>query len=84
MIPLTDRQTEVLAFMFQFFDENDQLPTMAMIAGYFGWGSANNAQEICSVLHRKQMLEKNCLGKNKFSALAKQYREHIKRIKGQA
>jgi len=94
MIQLTHVQGKVMEFMWRFYEENDQLPTMAAIAGNFGWGSANNADQHCRYLHSKGALEKNVLGKYKFSRGAKMFfygapgvlciKEQIKRIKGQA
>lgn len=61
----------MLAFMYDFYAENDQLPTMAHIAGEFGWGSANSADQHCKVLLSKGALARNVLGKYKFTPEAR-------------
>lgn len=72
MKKLSIRQIEVLCFMYHFYLDNDQLPTMAAIAGSFGWGSANAADQHCRILHAKGALEKNVLGKYKFTRAARE------------
>jgi len=95
MIQLTAVQGEVLNYMWRFYLENDQLPTMATIAGHFGWGSANNADQHCKYLLSKGAIQRNSLGKYMFSSAARLHfvekwpglihiKEQIKRIKGQA
>jgi SOS-response transcriptional repressor LexA len=71
MIHLTFRQGEVLKFMYDFYLENDQLPTMQAMADQFGWASANNSVEHCQMLFKKGALERNALDKYKFSRSAK-------------
>jgi SOS-response transcriptional repressor LexA len=65
--PLTPRQQEVLAFMREFFADNDQLPTLLAIARRFGWKSVNAAVVMTAILERKGFIEKNVLGKYRFS-----------------
>ena len=58
---------EVLAFMRQFFADNDQLPPMAVIARAFGWVSDAAAQHHMELLARFGHIEKNAVGKWRFA-----------------
>ena len=58
---------EVLAFMRQFFADNDQLPPMAVIARAFGWVSVQSAHEHLHKLARFGHIEKNAVGKWRFA-----------------
>ena len=71
MKPLTMKQLQIIKFMHEFYLVQDQLPTMQFIAGHFGWKSVNAADEQCRVILRKGYLEKNVLGKHKFTAKAR-------------
>lgn len=64
----TDRQMEGLIFCGQFFAANDQLPTFQIIADHFGWSSPNAAQYLLLTLERKGYLERNAMGRFKFTA----------------
>lgn len=63
---LTDRQSEVLEFCRSFFRENDQLPPMLTIAAEFQFCN-NAAQDHVKALVKKGYLEKNSVGKYRFS-----------------
>lgn len=63
---LTRRQREVLDYMVQFYEENDQPPPLQWIADHFGYRSAAGAQCQVLALKRKGYLEANVTGKVKF------------------
>ena len=67
MLNLTMRQREVLAFMREFFAENDQLPPGHVIAKRFHMRSVNTAQCITDALERKGAIERNAVGKFRFA-----------------
>lgn len=71
MKPLTTPQLKIIQFMHEFYLAQDQLPTMKSIADHFGWKSPNNADEHCRAISEKGYLEKNVLGKHKFTAKAR-------------
>lgn len=58
---------EVLAFMRQFFAENDQLPPMAVTAQAFGWVSDDAVRHHMVSLARFGHIEKNAVGKWRFA-----------------
>lgn len=60
------RNLEVLGFMREFFQANDQLPPAATIAVHFGWTSMNSAQLHVDALIRHGLLERNAVGKLRF------------------
>lgn len=62
----TVRNLQVLQYMREFFAENDQLPPMAHIAGYFGWASEQSALEHIESLMRHELVERNACGKLRF------------------
>lgn len=64
---LTTKQAEVLAFMREFFAENDQLPPSGAIRERFGWASDNAAATFVAVLAKKGHIEHNAVGKYRFS-----------------
>lgn len=67
--PLTDSQCTLMNYLWQFYLDNDQLPTCHAIARNFGWSSDNAAQEKLDSLYDKHgLLEKNVLGKWKFTS----------------
>jgi LexA DNA binding domain len=68
---LTPTQARVLAFMQQFFLANDQVPSNELIAEHFGWGSANSAHCHVQSLVKRGLLERNSVGRWKFSAKAR-------------
>lgn len=68
---ISQRQADVLNFCQEFFLQNDTLPTRAVVAEHFGWASANAAQCHMEILERCGFLEKNALGKYKFTAKAR-------------
>lgn len=65
--PITDKQRLVLDYMRAFFRTNDQLPTHQMLCARFNWTSLNSAAEHCAVLERRGLIERNVLGKFKFT-----------------
>lgn len=64
---LTDRQAEVLDYMWHFYQENDQPPTHEAICAFFNFSSPNAAQDHIKALARRGWLEKNAIGKWKFT-----------------
>lgn len=66
-VQLTRHQARVLAFMHQYFRENDQLPGTAALRDQFGWKSENSVVLIREVLDRKGYIEKNAVGKYRFT-----------------
>lgn len=63
----SERSLQVLAFMREFFAENDQLPPADAIAKHFGWASANAACTHLSALRRHGLVEPNACGKLRFA-----------------
>lgn len=70
---LTEKQTAGLSFCGKFFAANDQLPTSQAMADHFGWSSTNAAFEMMEALCRKGYLERNTLGKFRFTAKGKAF-----------
>lgn len=66
----TPRNLEVLAFMREFFAENDQLPPVAVVSRHFGWASVAAAESHIASLIRHGLLERNVLGKLRFARRA--------------
>ncbi|CAA2106061.1 hypothetical protein [Variovorax paradoxus] len=64
---LTLKQAEVLAFMREFFAENDQLPPAASLRTRFGWASDNAAATYLITLAKKGYIEHNAVGKYRFT-----------------
>lgn len=64
---LTTKQAEVLAFMREFFDANDQLPPASVLRARFGWASDNAAATYQATLARKGVIERNAVGKYRFA-----------------
>lgn len=62
----SERSLQVLAFMREFFADNDQLPPAEVIAKHFGWASANAACTHLSALRRHGLVETNACGKLRF------------------
>jgi SOS-response transcriptional repressor LexA len=65
--PLTKRQQQVLGFMREFFMSNDQIPPVYLIQEAFGFASATAATGHVAALARKGFIEKNAVGKWKFT-----------------
>jgi Mn-dependent DtxR family transcriptional regulator len=66
MEQLTDRQKEYLKFMRDFFDKNDQLPPIKILAD--GMGVTNNAaSDALTRLIRAGEIQRNSLGKWMFA-----------------
>ncbi len=63
----TGRQLEVLAYMREFFEQNDQLPPAATIASHFGWTSPSASGDHIRALKRHGLIERNAVGKLRFA-----------------
>ena len=63
---LTPVQHEIMAFLREYLDLNDQLPPVAQVAQKFGWHT-NGAQWHLAELGRKGALEKNAAGRWRFA-----------------
>lgn len=64
---LTPKQADVLAFMREFFAENDQLPAGPEIARHFGFRSPNAGFEYLVALEKKGCIERNAVGRYRFT-----------------
>lgn len=64
---LTTKQAEVLAFMREFFDANDQLPPASALRAHFGWASENAAATYLTALAKKGHIEHNAVGRYRFA-----------------
>ncbi|MBT2300386.1 hypothetical protein J7E70_07900 [Variovorax paradoxus] len=64
---LTNRQLSIFVYMRDFFKENDQLPPQATLSEHFGWKSYNAAALHQKALASKGYLEKNAVGKYRFT-----------------
>ena len=62
----TAKNLEVLAYMREFFEENDQLPPVARIASYFGVNVAGADWHV-QMLLRFGEVERNSVGKLRFA-----------------
>ena len=58
---------EVLAFMREFFAQNDQLPPLKFISVRFGWTSVEAATWHVAALVRHGLIERNACGKMRFA-----------------
>jgi SOS-response transcriptional repressor LexA len=65
--PITPGQRRVLDFLRDFHAQNDQLPPIQAIAAHFGWSSWNAAQTHIMGLVKRGYLERNEVGKWRFS-----------------
>ena len=65
----TTKNLEVLAYMREFFDENDQLPPVARVAEHFGM-TLNGADWHVQMLLRFGEVERNSVGKLRFARRA--------------
>ena len=54
---VTERQSQVLKYMQRHLTAEDRMPTRKEISAYFGWKSANAAQEHINWLVKKNKLE---------------------------
>lgn len=63
----TSRQLEVLAFMREFFAQNDQLPPAATISAHFGWSNPSACGDHIKALKRHGLIERNAVGKLRFA-----------------
>lgn len=72
MVALTPKQATVLAYMREFFAENDQLPTLEIIAKDLGFPSDTSAFELRRQLIKKGHLEHNAVGKYRFARAKEQ------------
>jgi repressor LexA len=64
---LTEKQKAILAFMRQYFEQNDQLPPVDKLREHFNWKSSNAAAEHLQTLARKGVIEHNANGKYRFT-----------------
>lgn len=55
---ITPKQSAVLAFMVEFEAQNDNMPTMPVIARHFGYASPNAANDHVQALIRAGKLER--------------------------
>ena len=62
----TEKNLEVLAYMREFYLENDQLPPVAIIAKHFGMNTTG-ADWHAKALLRLGMVERNAVGKLRFA-----------------
>lgn len=62
----TPVQKMVLAYMREYFSENDQLPPAHAIADHFGWKARQNAVWHVSKLEQHGFIEPNATGKYRF------------------
>lgn len=60
----------VLAFMREFFADNDQLPPLSVIVRHFSFRCSGSADWHIQALLRHGLLERNVLGKLKFARKA--------------
>lgn len=61
----TTRNLEVLAYMREFFEENDQLPPVSKIAAHFGIANAAADWHVQALI-RLGKVERNAVGKLRF------------------
>lgn len=66
MTPMSHRQSQVFTFMVEFFAANDQLPPNTEVSEYLGTAQ-NNAYEIAIALEKKGYIERNAVGKFRFT-----------------
>lgn len=69
--PMSPRQKEAFTFMVEFFSENDQLPPVHVCAVHMGMAHVNGAYEIGVALEKKGYLERNAVGKYRFTTLGR-------------
>jgi hypothetical protein len=70
---LTPRQAEILRFMWEFFLQNDQLPTHRDICERFGF-VVNASMSFVAVLQAKGYIERNaCPGRFKFTQVGRTF-----------
>lgn len=74
---MTDKQVEVLLYLWNFYEKNDQLPPVTTVAKHFGFASGNGAQDHITALVRKGWLEPNEAGRYKFSTLTRTAFERV-------
>lgn len=81
MKSLSARQAEAFAFMVQFFAENDQLPPVATAMSTHMSIFPNHANEICIALEKKGWIERNAVGKYRFTQCSRAWAiEHFSEI----
>lgn len=64
---LTEGQAAMLAFCVEYFLREHTLPPMQVVAINFKWSSKAAAAQMAQILVRKGYLERNDLGKLRFS-----------------
>ena len=70
---LTKKQDIVLRFMHQFYLDQDTLPPMQTMADVFEWASANTAYCMLQCLVKRGAVERNIIGKYRFTKPGKEY-----------
>lgn len=65
--PLTSKQEKVLAFLREFFLENDQIPTIKVINKRFGWRADHAGWLVLNQLAARRLIEKNACNKYRFA-----------------
>jgi hypothetical protein len=65
---MTRDQTQLLRFLWDFYQENDQIPPMATISRHFGWASISTPLLPMRSLVAAGMIERNVCNKYKFTA----------------
>jgi SOS-response transcriptional repressor LexA len=73
MLKPSKRQGEVLRYLAEFYARNDQLPPLDTVCAHFGWRSWNAAMDHVRALERKGYLERNDVGKYRFTSRARAY-----------
>jgi hypothetical protein len=71
--PITDKQAALLLFCAEFYAANDQLPPYHAMSERFGWASDNSGLEAMLALRWKGYVERNALGKWKFTDLGRAF-----------
>nr|WP_319566261.1 hypothetical protein [uncultured Rhodoferax sp.] len=80
MKALSTRQSEAFTYLMQFFSANDQIPPIATVAAHMGVYS-NQAHEIFTALEKKGWIERNAVGKYRFTQCSRAWAiEHISEI----
>lgn len=67
VLTLTQRQGQVLQYLYRFLLANHQLPQQAKIAQDFGWASPTAALDVMKRLERAGAIERNEVGNPKLT-----------------
>jgi hypothetical protein len=71
MKPMSPRQTQVFAYMVEFFSANDQLPPHTVVSQFLGT-APNHSYELSIALEKKGYIERNAVGKFRFTEPGRQ------------